>query len=83
MQDRYIYVTGGKRKGNCIRTCDRYDLERDRWEEVPPMNYTRVGHASCVVHRTVYVFCGIHSHDISTNTIEKLDPYYQEQQARW
>ena len=61
--------------------CDKYNLEQDRWENGPWMNYTRAGHSSCAFQLTVYVFCGVHQLDMSTNSIEKLDT--SKYMARW
>jgi len=39
------------------------------------MNYARSGHASCTLGLSVFVFCGIHEYSLSTNTVERLQPF--------
>ena len=40
--DRYVYVIGGCNEHDCmIADCERYDLWRDRWENLPKLRHAR------------------------------------------
>ena len=44
----YIYAIGGETKGNkLLKACERYNLERDEWEEIAKLNHEAISPACC------------------------------------
>ena len=56
-RDRYIYVVGGRSKGEAVRNVQIYDTEKDTWMQATPLPGTPVfGHAGAIAGNTlVYV----------------------------
>jgi hypothetical protein len=71
--DKYIAVTAGRiGDGN---TCEIYDVNTNKWNDLPKLNTKRHYHSSCVFENSsLFVFCGINNDNRSyVNTIERLD----------
>lgn len=71
--DRYIVVTGGRIGSGT--TCEIYDINTNKWSDLPEMGTKRHYHSSCAFEgKSVFVFCGIHNETRNyINTIERLD----------
>ena len=69
-----IYVTGSRSTNeNADKSCELYDVNQDKWVDMPPMNNGRNRHSSCgFANKWVYVFCGMVDRQRS-KTIERLD----------
>jgi N-acetylneuraminic acid mutarotase len=53
-RDRYIYVIGGRAKGEAVRNVQMYDMEKDQWMEATPLPGTPVfGHAGAIEGSTI------------------------------
>jgi hypothetical protein len=54
--------------------CDLYEIGRDQWKALPPLNIVRRYHSGCVAgEKTVYLFGGWTNDNRDTNVIESLD----------
>ena len=91
VNSKFVYVTGGREDGNgdpAYPDCDRYDVAKNKWEEMPPMNQARFSHSSCHLGAFIYVFCGDNERKTSKigNSVERLaieaDPNLQGQK-KW
>ena len=75
--DKYILVTGSfsvELEKAYVRA-ERYNILRDKWEELAPLNQGRALHASCAFNqRHAFVFCGVEMPKGGLcNSIERLD----------
>jgi len=53
-RDRFIYVIGGRSKGEAVRNVQIYDMEKDMWSEGTPIKGTPVfGHAGAILGDTI------------------------------
>jgi N-acetylneuraminic acid mutarotase len=53
-RERYIYVIGGRSKGEAVRDVQIYDTEKDQWMSATPLPGTAVfGHAGGIVGDTI------------------------------
>lgn len=53
-RDRYIYVIGGRSKGEAVHDVQVYDTEKDQWMQATPLPGTAVfGHAGGIVGDTI------------------------------
>ena len=75
---KHAYFTGGS-KGKILKSCIRFDLEGEAWDQMPNMKVARRSHSSCFLAGFLYVFCGEgeskHNLDNGANylcSIEKL-----------
>ena len=91
----HAFLIGGKhdviegwRRAGCIglKSCLRFDLAKDTWEEMPSMQEDRREASSCALAGYLYVFCG-HKHGrYNLNSIEKLqlvDSASEQNQQVW
>jgi hypothetical protein len=69
----YIYAISGVDKLEMIKKCEKYDIFKDKWIEIPELNYPRQN-AALAVHnqRYLYAFCGYDGFR-NVDTFEKLD----------
>ena len=69
----YIYAISGVDKKEMIKTCEKYDIFKDKWIEVPGLNYPRQNTALAVHNqRYLYAFSGYDGHK-NVDSFEKLD----------
>ena len=54
---KHAYFTGGW-KGKILKSCMRFDLESEAWDQMPNMKVARRSHSSCFLAGFLYVFCG-------------------------
>ena len=54
-----IIVSGGRTSRKLFTEVERYDIARDTWTPMAPLNEGRVLHSSCTLGNRVYVFCGV------------------------
>ena len=74
-----VYALGGFDGENFLKTCERYDLEKDEWKFVSSMKIPKCAFASSVLNnRFIYVFGGYDGME-RLNTIEKFDSEFN----RW
>ncbi len=74
-----VYALGGFDGENFLKTCERYDLEKDEWKFVASMKIPKCAFASSVLNnRFIYVFGGYDGME-RLNTIEKYDSEFN----RW
>ncbi len=68
-----VYSLGGvSRSGDCMKSCERYDVTKDSWTEIAPMNSARCCLAAAEFNNeSVYVFGG-RDLDGVLSTVEKL-----------
>ena len=52
-----------------MRSAERYDLQKDKWEEIAGLNQARQSHSSCSLGDSVYIFDGDSN---EKDNIEKL-----------
>ena len=53
-RDRYIYLVGGRSKGEAVRNVQIYDTEKDQWMQGTPLQGTPVfGHAGAIEGDTI------------------------------
>ena len=72
MADRSIYMTSGDVAGNTSKSCDLYDIERDKWVIAPELQLARTYHSGCALGDNAFVFCGTGMR-VKLNSIEVLD----------
>ena len=80
--DKYLLVTGSFNTDldQAYKRVERYDISRDKWEELPTLNYGRALHSSCSFNdRFAFVFCG---EDMPkgglSKSIERLDMHEKD-----
>lgn len=59
--DKYLLVTGSFNidLDEAYKRVERYDIHKDKWEDLPRLNQGRALHSSCSFNdRHAYVFCG-------------------------
>ena len=54
MKSKLIFACGGFMN----RTAEKYDIEKDQWRLISPLNYSREGCDGVSVNDNIYVFCG-------------------------
>ena len=61
LTDQYLFATGSYiQDDNMCQTCERYDVNLDRWAKFPTLLIGRSFHSSCGFEgRYVFVFCGL------------------------
>ena len=65
-------VTGSLNEGACDK-CEMYDIEKDKWTNLPQLKRGKQSHSSCAFNeRYIYVF-GAYQHGFLRNSIEVLD----------
>lgn len=69
----YIYAISGVDKLEMIKKCEKYDINNDKWIEIPELNYPRQN-AALAIHnqRYLYAFCGYDGFR-NVDTFERLD----------
>lgn len=89
LSDAFMIVTGTRKDQNrSAHRAELYDIDSNKWQELPQMREGRYYHASCAFKQEwIYVFCGIsilkqHHHLFS---IERLNikSYFDGQQSLW
>jgi hypothetical protein len=80
--DKYRLVTGSLNTDldQAYKRVERYDISRDKWEELPTLNHGRALHSSCSFNdRFAFVFCG---EDMPkgglSKSIERLDMHEKD-----
>ena len=54
-----IAASGLNEKGEPHSNCELYEIGKDQWKALPPLNIARNGHSGCVAgEKTVYLFGG-------------------------
>ncbi|KAL4512048.1 hypothetical protein ABPG72_005050 [Tetrahymena utriculariae] len=71
----YIYAIGGKTNFDTkTKLCERYDVQRNVWESIAPLNQARSRAACCLFNeKYIYAFYGTSSENKSVQTVEKYD----------
>ena len=61
LDNNYLFVTGSYISDSETNTsCERYDVQNDRFIRYPPLNVGRCHHSSCSFDgRFVFVLCGL------------------------
>ena len=58
-RERYIYLIGGRSKGEAVRNVQVYDTEKDQWMQATPLPGTAVfGHAGAIEGNTIVYIDG-------------------------
>ncbi len=72
--DKFIVVTGS-RNDKVGSTCEIYDVEQNKWSDLPAMRMPRHYHSSCCFNSSlIFVFCGIQNQTKKyMSSIEVLD----------
>ena len=69
----YIYAIGSSLPTQSMDKCEKYDLLRDKWTQLPDLSTKRNFHSSIAFkNRYIYVVAGFNGGQ-RTNMIEKLD----------
>ena len=80
--DKYLLVTGSFNIDleQAYKRVERYDITRDKWEELPTLNHGRAMHSSCSFNeRYAFVFCGEEMpRGGLSKSIERLDNHQKE-----
>ena len=77
-----IYTVGGRNSQRCLATAERYILEDDRWEELPPMKQVRTAVAAGALDGKLYAVGGecetklSHEGTLYLTTVEFYDPIH-------
>ena len=83
--DKYLIVSGSfsVELEQAYKRVERYDIARDKWEDLPRLNQGRALHSSCAFNdRYALVFCGEQMPKGGlTNSIERFD--MNNQAAGW
>ena len=67
-----VYVLGGCTDQNVkTRLCERYDIEKKKWELIAKMQLGKARIGCCVFDDTIYAFFGSDSYGNLSNTIER------------
>ena len=78
--DDFIYTIGGKdHKSDVLNYCERYNIKRNCWETIAPLNVKRYA-ASCTAvksRRSIFLFGGIHEED--NKTVDTIEEYIIDQ----
>ncbi|CAJ1452548.1 unnamed protein product [Effrenium voratum] len=72
-EEELIYVVGGSDGEEVLRSGEVFDVKLQRWEELPPMAYPRVGHTAFALKGRLYVLGGIDG-KVPLDTFEVFDP---------
>jgi hypothetical protein len=67
-----LYAFGGS-ASETLKTAEAYNIETDKWEQIPSMTYERVAFTACIFKDKIILTGGFTSH-----TIEVLDPVSYE-----
>ena len=54
-----IFIIGGCDRQNVLSSCEVYDIQRDRWQQIPPMQVPRMKHSAVVHAGRVYIIGGV------------------------
>jgi hypothetical protein len=74
VSERYIYVMGGDREADFLRTCERYDISTRKWASCPSLTEEKTNASANVFRgKTIYLFGGYNKISNELNTIEKFD----------
>ena len=71
-----LFHTEASYKDPATTKVKRYDIKRDKLEDLPELNVGRMNHSSCTLRKTLYVIGGITADPANPgelNSIEKLD----------
>jgi hypothetical protein len=68
----FIYVTGGRVRGRTLKSCERYDCQRNEWESVPFLIENRGSHCSFTSWPSLFV-CGGGGLSSNLCTVERLN----------
>ena len=66
-------MCGGIFDRTILATCERYDIQANKWHTAPPLNVARQKHSGCCLGTKVYLFCGVDIRGAYLNSIEVLD----------
>ncbi|XP_055344042.1 kelch-like protein diablo [Paramacrobiotus metropolitanus] len=66
-------LSSGDIHSNFLRRVHRYDLDRDLWSEVAPMQYDRNGHSIVALNHRIYAVGGTPSRTV-LQAVEQYDP---------
>ena len=58
VSNNLVFLIGGEEDGIYLKTCLRYDIAANAWEQMPPMQISRTANSSCLLGDKLYVFCG-------------------------
>ena len=76
--DAYVFFIGGIEVGRprinnyLFKRVSRYDIVKNRWEEMPELNKARFRASACSLGDNIYVVGGQNSWDGVLNSLEKL-----------
>jgi hypothetical protein len=69
----YVYTVSGLSGLDMVKKCEKYDVFRNRWIEIPKLNYPRLN-ASLAVYNQRYLYCfGGYEGFKNQDTFERLD----------
>lgn len=70
---RYIYALGGFNGRTRMANAERYFVDNNQWEEIPPMARQRSDAAACATNGKVYVCGGFNGQEV-LSSVEVYDP---------
>jgi len=58
--NKFLIAAGGENEKEKLHSkCELYEIGKDQWKALPPLNIARAGHSGCVAgEKTVYLFGG-------------------------
>jgi hypothetical protein len=72
--NEYLVVTGGLNENKVLGVCEVYDIDSNRWSDLPPLQISRYHHTTCTINKQwLYLFCGKKYPNIAISDIERLD----------
>jgi hypothetical protein len=72
----YIYVFGGRTDNNVkTKLCERYDIDRNKWEPLPKMINGKSKPACChdAFNHCIHLFFGSDSNHATLSVVERYD----------
>lgn len=73
-----IFIFGGCDGHNVLRSCEVYDTERNRWQQISPMQCSRMKHSAVVHAGKVYIAGGVSSNRAGP-ILKSLECYIPEE----
>lgn len=71
----YVYVLGGYdgTTNQFLQTCERYDLEKDKWEPIPDMVLKKCAFGACTLNNRYIIVIGGYDGNARLDVIERYD----------
>lgn len=75
MREGKVYVIGGRTYGEdnvaLLKSCERYDPDKENWEDIAPLNQERCSAMSFVINSSIFIAGGYKGNGVRCETIER------------